>query len=156
MLNESTVRAAKPRDKAYKLSDEKALYLLVSPTGAKCWRVKYYIGGKERVLALGQYPDVPLKDQDNWVMRWQKLRGPIRHCSGKTLVCGHTKQHDGVPLVYDQTVCIDTGAYDRDGWLTCLDVDSGKLWQANELGQRRNAKAGAVSAVTKKARKVEG
>src|SRR5262245_36472153 len=83
------------------------------------------------------YPDVPLKDQDNWVMRWQKLRGPIRHRSGKTLICGHTKQYDGVPLVYDTTVCIDTGAYDSVGWLTCLDVESGRYWQANQRGQTR-------------------
>lgn len=82
------------------------------------------------------YPDVPLKDQDNWVMRWQKLRGPIRHCSGKVLVCGHTRQQ-GEPLVYERTICIDTGAYDSAGWLTCLHVESGRYWQANQRGETR-------------------
>ena len=53
---------AKPRDKAYKLSDGGGLYLQVNPTGSKCWRLKYRFRNKERTLSFGQYPVVSLAD----------------------------------------------------------------------------------------------
>jgi hypothetical protein len=56
------VRNAKPTGKTRKLSDERGLYLEVSPTGSKWWRLKYRFDGKEKRLALGVYPDVGLKD----------------------------------------------------------------------------------------------
>lgn len=61
-LTDAAARQAKPREKAYKLSDSAGLYLLVQPNGAKYWRVKYRIAGKEKVLALGVYPDVTLTE----------------------------------------------------------------------------------------------
>lgn len=48
--------------KPYRLSDEKGLYIEVAPSGGKWWRLKYRIGGKEKRLSLGIYPDVSLKD----------------------------------------------------------------------------------------------
>src|SRR5690554_5150834 len=59
-LSDVKVRAAKPADKDYKLADEKSLFLLVKKNGAKYWRMKYRIDGKEKLLALGVYPDVSL------------------------------------------------------------------------------------------------
>jgi integrase len=59
-LTNTAVTAAKPRTKPYKLSDERGLYLLVKPTGARLWRLKYRYDGREKLLALGQFPDVPL------------------------------------------------------------------------------------------------
>lgn len=59
-LSDALIRAAKPKEKPYRLADEKALYLEVSPSGGKLWRLKYRFGGKERRLALGVYPDVTL------------------------------------------------------------------------------------------------
>jgi integrase len=50
--------------KAFKLSDSKGLYLLVKPVGntySKLWRYKYRFGGKEKLLAIGQYPDISLE-----------------------------------------------------------------------------------------------
>jgi len=61
MLTETAIKAAKGADKPYKLFDEKSLFLLVSPTGARLWRVKYRLYGKEKLLTLGSYPDVTLK-----------------------------------------------------------------------------------------------
>ncbi|TAM88460.1 MAG: DUF4102 domain-containing protein [Candidimonas sp.] len=61
-LSDTAVRQAKPRSKQYKLADEKGMFLLVRPNGAKYWRLKYRIGGTEKALALGVYPDVSLKD----------------------------------------------------------------------------------------------
>jgi integrase len=61
-LSATQVDKAKPQDKDYKLSDEKGLFLLVKPSGSKYWRLKYRFVGKERLLAIGVYPDVSLKD----------------------------------------------------------------------------------------------
>ena len=63
-LTDVAIRAAKPREKPYRLSDSGGLYLEVSPSGSKLWRWKYRFGGKEKRLALGVYPDVPLKIVD--------------------------------------------------------------------------------------------
>ncbi len=60
-LNELLVKGAKPRDRAYKMADEKGLFLLIKPNGRKYWRFRYDYGGKEKGLAFGVYPDVPLK-----------------------------------------------------------------------------------------------
>jgi integrase len=61
-LTDTAVRNAKPTDKAFKLSDERGMFLLVTPAGGKLWRIKYRILGKEKLLALGAYPDVSLRD----------------------------------------------------------------------------------------------
>lgn len=61
-LTDIEVRHAKPREKPYKLSDERGMYLEVTPTGAKYWRMKFRYSGKEKRLALGVYPEVGLKD----------------------------------------------------------------------------------------------
>lgn len=55
-------RNAKPRSKPYKVFDSGGLYLLINPEGARYWRVKYRLAGKERLLALGVYPDVSLAE----------------------------------------------------------------------------------------------
>ncbi len=59
-LSDLAIRRAKPADRKQKLSDGGGMYLLVAPNGGRYWRLKYRVGGKEKVLALGTYPDVPL------------------------------------------------------------------------------------------------
>lgn len=61
-LTDISVRQAKPKPKDYKLSDEKGLFLLVKTGGAKYWRLKYRFADKEKLLALGVYPEVSLKE----------------------------------------------------------------------------------------------
>lgn len=61
-LNDIACKQAKPREKAYKLADAKGLYLEVAPSGGKWWRLKYRIGGKEKRISLGVYPEVSLKE----------------------------------------------------------------------------------------------
>jgi integrase len=61
MLNDTRVRAAKSREKAFKLSDERGLFLLVTPSGGRLWRFKYRVHGREKLISLGTYPDVTLK-----------------------------------------------------------------------------------------------
>lgn len=59
-LFEIKVRTAKPLNKPYKLFDAGDLFILVHPNGGKWWRYKYRYAGKEKLLALGIYPDVTL------------------------------------------------------------------------------------------------
>lgn len=61
-LNDSKIRAAKPLDKSYKLTDWQGLYLTVSTSGAKLWYFRYCFGGKENRLAFGAYPLVTLAE----------------------------------------------------------------------------------------------
>lgn len=61
-LTDTATRNARPREKSFRLYDTNGLYLEVHPSGGKWWRLKYRFGGKEKRLALGVYPDVPLKD----------------------------------------------------------------------------------------------
>ena len=82
-------------------------------------------------------PDVPLEKLEDKTLRWLSLRDyvpPKRHCSGKTVVVGHTPQLEVLDLEY--LICIDTGVCDG-GWLTALDVDTGEVWQVNEAGDLR-------------------
>jgi integrase len=61
MLNDTKVRTVKSRVKAFKLSDERGLFLLVTPAGGRLWRLKYRVQGREKLISLGAYPDVTLK-----------------------------------------------------------------------------------------------
>jgi integrase len=61
-LTDTAIRTAKPRNKPYKMADEKGMFLYVTPSGGKLWRLKYRFDGKEKLLSLGAYPDVSLKD----------------------------------------------------------------------------------------------
>lgn len=61
-LTNTAIRNAKPGTKPLKLFDERGLFLLVTPSGGKWWRLKYRSDGKEKLLSLGTYPEVGLKD----------------------------------------------------------------------------------------------
>ncbi|MFD1341483.1 tyrosine-type recombinase/integrase [Litorisediminicola beolgyonensis] len=60
MLSDAKIRAIKPRAKPFKQSDFDGLYLLINPNGSKLWRFKYRWQGKEKLLALGRYPEITL------------------------------------------------------------------------------------------------
>jgi integrase len=102
-LTDTQIKVIKPEAKARKLADEKGLYLLLQPTGAKLWRLKYRFGGKEKLLALGSYPDVGLKDARNRrdearklladgvdpceLRKAQKAAGEIRAANSFEVIC---------------------------------------------------------------------
>jgi len=60
-LTATEIKAAKPKEKAYKLFDGGGLYLLISPSGGKLWHQKYRFNDKEKKIALGAYPSVSLR-----------------------------------------------------------------------------------------------
>lgn len=59
-LTDTVIRNAKPADKPYKLYDGGGLYIEITPSGGKLWRLKYRYAGKEKLQALGKYPAVSL------------------------------------------------------------------------------------------------
>jgi serine/threonine protein phosphatase 1 len=100
--------------------------------------VDWYETASHIFVHANLHPDLPLNQQPTEWLHWQALSQARHrpHVSGKTMLCGHSEQHDGLPLKLERAVCVDTWIY-GDGWLTCLDVECGEYWQANELGQTR-------------------
>lgn len=60
MLTDAAARKLKPEVKPFKMTDGGGLFLLVQPNGSKYWRLAYRFDGKQKLLAVGVYPDVPL------------------------------------------------------------------------------------------------
>lgn len=61
-LTDLAVKTAKPQEKRYTLFDTGGLYLEVAPNGSKWWRFRYRAQGKQKVMSLGVYPDISLKN----------------------------------------------------------------------------------------------
>jgi serine/threonine protein phosphatase 1 len=82
--------------------------------------------------------DVPLGHMPRRVLLWESLkdRVPGPHVSGKTAILGHTSQKSGEVLDLGHLRCIDTWCY-GNGWLTAMDVESGRVWQADSSGRLR-------------------
>lgn len=68
-LTDAKAKNIKPTDKPQKLFDGGGLFLLVAPAGGKWWRLKYRFGGKEKLLSLGTYPQVPLSEARDKAIR---------------------------------------------------------------------------------------
>jgi serine/threonine protein phosphatase 1 len=102
---------------------------------------RLYYETERHFFVHGNYAqELPLAEQDPELMLWDSLkrRVPGPHCSGKTAIVGHSSQKSGEVLDLGYVKCIDTCCY-GGGWLTALDVRSGRLWQANQRGALRNA-----------------
>ncbi|MDR1126083.1 MAG: integrase arm-type DNA-binding domain-containing protein [Deltaproteobacteria bacterium] len=61
-LSDTAIRNAKPQSKPYKVYDAGGLFIIVTPAGGKWWRFKYRFWGKEKLLSLGTYPEIGLKE----------------------------------------------------------------------------------------------
>ena len=64
-LTEARIRRARAKERPYKLRDGGGLYLLITPTDAKQWRLRYVIGGRESMLSLGGNHCNLLSSRDN-------------------------------------------------------------------------------------------
>jgi serine/threonine protein phosphatase 1 len=98
--------------------------------------VDYYESEMFIFVHAGVYADTPLDEQPDNMLFWEFLPDAMRHYSKKTVICGHTSQKSGEPKVVPGAVCIDTYAH-GGGWLTCLEAISGRYWQVNMLGRKR-------------------
>ena len=61
-LTELSIKQAKPKEKQYKLTDGEGMYLRVYPNGSKYWQLQYWYDEKQKILSLGVWPDVSLKE----------------------------------------------------------------------------------------------
>ena len=101
---------------------------------------RYWEDEKHIFVHAGVDPLIPLDQQSDKLLFWDKLDPNFSgHQSGKKVVCGHTRQTSGIPLNLGQLLCLDTNVY-GGGWLTCCDLNSMEYWQANALGEFRQAK----------------
>ena len=103
--------------------------------------VSYYECESHFFVHANADANIALEDQSDANLYWRRYGDPERHCSGKIMVCGHTPQQSGVPISNPNSICIDTQAY-GDGWLSCLEVERGTIWQANEAGETRRLMPG--------------
>jgi len=100
--------------------------------------LRFYETDTHFFLHANYDPDTPLPDQPDEILFWRHV-GPYPpglHMSGKIGVVGHTPQTEGEILDLGHLKVIDTFCY-GDQWLTALDVDSGMIWQANNVGKLR-------------------
>ncbi|TWU09122.1 Serine/threonine-protein phosphatase 1 [Symmachiella macrocystis] len=83
-------------------------------------------------------PSVPLEQQPGQALRWERLTAMEPPWpTGQRVICGHSPQMSGDPLVFPGWVGIDTMAYAKHGWLTCLDTGTNIIYQANQSGHSR-------------------
>lgn len=75
MLSDVRIKNSKPAEKPYRISDSGGLYIQVQVTGTKAWRLKYRFAGKEKVLSLGVYPLVSLREAREQALAARKLLG---------------------------------------------------------------------------------
>ena len=167
-LTDKALRAAQPKTKDYKLADGGGMYLLVTQSGAKYWRLKYRFAGKEKTLALGVYCDQSGKvTGDNVKLaRARKLRDEAkvlisegkdpsleRKKSANALQQKHrttfeTVAHEWLALkkhewsedhTHDVQRSLELDVFPELGQLPITDIDSPLLLKCLERIQKRNA-----------------
>ncbi len=101
-------------------------------------RLWFEPAGEEVFFVHGSaHPSLPLeRTPEDWLL-WRRVHdGAHPHVSGRTMVCGHTAQRSGLPLILPHAICIDTWAV-GEGWLTCYDVHAGAFLQTNQAREFR-------------------
>lgn len=97
--------------------------------------VDYWEDSRFIMTHAGLEAGLPLNHQPDSVLFWNKIESdPTPHFSGKISIHGHTVMPDFNPRVWPHTWFLDTGAYLEQGWLTCVDLESQDVWQANQQG----------------------
>lgn len=83
MLTDRKIKLLQPKEKQYKVTDERGLVLLVHPNGSKYWRYNFRLDGKQKTYAIGSYPEVGLKaarlQRDEARLMVSKGIDPIEH-----------------------------------------------------------------------------
>lgn len=131
-LKDALCKAAKPADKPYKMFDGGGLFLFVSNTGAKTWRIAYRLNGKAQTMSLGPYPEVSLAEARS---KRDELKATLR--AGSDPMAPRKASRKGISLFEA------SDAY----WLTRKDIsdaykanaDRGIKMHLAELGQKNIA-----------------
>ena len=112
-LTDSALKVAKPKEKPYKLSDGQGLYLEVMPNGSKLWRLKYRYADKEKRLALGAYPTVPLQKARQRRDEARQLLAEGKDPSAERLAEKEAQQSNGLTF---ETLAREWHAYRAPRW----------------------------------------
>jgi integrase len=124
-LNDTQCRNAKPKERAYKLTDDKGLYLEVKPTGVKAWRYRFELNGKESTFAIGQYGPAPAGETKEQAEARRKgglltlAEAREERVKARGLVIqginpSHQRQHERIKQAYESAVTFESVA---DEWL---------------------------------------
>ena len=99
----------------------------------------FYENDTHFIVHANYDPGLPFAEQPSDLLRWVKISNvlPGPHLSGKRAVVGHTHDRQGDIFEVPHLVCIDTYCYGGK-WLTALDLETGKVWQANPDGSMRD------------------
>jgi len=102
--------------------------------------VDYFETNDFLFLHAGYYPNRRMTEQTGDTLRWESVDPDrmARHYSGKTAIVGHTTRTDGTVLDLGFLIMLDTGAA-MGGWLTALEIYSGEIVQADQLGETRRS-----------------
>lgn len=111
MLNDTQCKNAKPKEKPFKLTDGKGLYLEVKPNGVKAWRYRFELSGKESVFALGEYPIIGLADA-------RQKRQEARELVKQGINPAHNRQLDRIRQEQENATTFETVALE---WLALRD-----------------------------------
>lgn len=100
--------------------------------------VDYWETLHEIFIHASLQPEYSLAEQHAVCLRWTHVAGSEPWFDPpRRVICGHTPQKSGLPLVWPGWVCLDTDCQ-RGGWLTALDVEADWVYQANEQGRVRD------------------
>jgi integrase len=141
LLSEAALKAAKPRQKRYKLSDGDGLCLVVAPAGGRWWRLRFYWQRREQGLSLGTYPEVSLKlaRARRDTAQQQLARGIKPRAGWKVAPVAHSNTFQAV--ANDWLAVRERGV--TDGVLTAATVDRDRRqlrrWIIPEMGDQATA-----------------
>lgn len=112
-------------------------------SGCRLW---YEPEGEQVFFVHGSvFPGLALSEQTREWLLWRRIfDAESPHISGKTMICGHTAQRSGLPLIMPHAICLDTWAF-GDGWLTAYDVHEKLFIQANQTGETRRISLKSLS-----------
>ena len=98
----------------------------------------YYETDTHIFVHANYYPNLPMDKQPTLILRWESLRDmtPDPHHTGKTVIAGHSSRKGGEVLDFGYLKCIDTWCV-GGGWLTAMEVETGRTWQADRQGTLR-------------------
>ena len=108
-LTDTALRALKPTGKVQKLSDGGGLYLHVTPTGSRLWRMAYRFTGKQKLLSFGAYPTVSLRDA-------RKLREEAKEQLAKGIDPGAEKRQAKEAVLAQKREARDTFEFVAREW----------------------------------------
>ena len=128
-LTDSAIKAAKAQDKPYKLADGQGLYLEVMPGGSKLWRLKYRYADKEKRLALGAYPSVPLQQARQRRAEARELLALGVDPGAEKKAAKQAQRADGVTF---ETLAREWYAYNAPRWAESTAYKA-KLYLENDL-----------------------